>query len=149
MNASMILDALIVLLLLPTIAFAFVLNRRLTTLRTAQDELQQLLTGFNEAAERAQTGVFQLKAAAEDAGGKLHDQIDKTRAARDELAFMVSAGNRLAERLEADMSAARGGSTNGGGAAVVEMTEHRPREEAAVPGPASDRQLLDALRRAK
>ena len=98
MTAGLVLDGMIVLLLVPTVGFAFVLNRRLATLRRAQDEFRELLSGFNEATERAQTGVFQLKAAAGEVGGKLRDGVEKAGTAGDELSFLIDAGNRLLAR---------------------------------------------------
>ena len=149
MTAGMVLDALIVLLLVPTVGFAFVLNRRLATLRRAQDEFRELLSGFNEATERAQTGVFQLKAAAEEVGGKLLDGIEKARTAGDELSFMIDAGNRLAERLDGGISAARRVATGTGAAAVVEMADHRHGGGDAASRSTIENRLLDALRQAK
>lgn len=148
MTAGMVLDALIVLLLVPTVGFAFVLNRRLTTLRRAQDEFRALLSDFNEATERAQTGVFQLKAAAEEVGGKLLDGIEKARTAGDELSFVIDAGNRLADRLDGGISAARKAATGTGAAAVVEMAEHRHGASSSSRSPIQHR-LLDTLRQAK
>ncbi len=148
MTAGMVLDVLIVALLVLTVGFAFVLNRRLATLRSAQDEFRELLSGFNKATERAQTGVFQLKAAAEEVGGKLRGDIDKARTAVDELNFMIDAGDRLAERLDGGISAAREGASGTGAAAVVEMADHRPGDDAATRSTTENR-LLDTLRQAK
>lgn len=149
MTAGMVLDGLIVLLLVLTVGFAFVLNRRLATLRRAQGEFRELLSGFNEATERAQTGVFQLKAAAGEVGGKLRDSVEKARRAGDELSIMIDAGNRLAERLDSGISAARGVATGTGTSAVVEMADHRHGGRAAASRSTIEHRLLDTLRQAK
>ncbi len=149
MTAGLVLDGMIVLLLVPTVGFAFVLNRRLATLRRAQDEFRELLSGFNEATERAQTGVFQLKAAAGEVGGKLRDGVEKARTAGDELSFLIDAGNRLAERLDSGISAAPGVATETGAATVVEMAGHRHGGGDAASRSTTEHRLLDVLRQAK
>jgi FtsZ-interacting cell division protein ZipA len=95
-----IMDLAIILLLVPTIVYAAILNRRLSALRNSRDELAKVVSSFNEATMRAEAGIPKLKKATLDANNALQERVEKAHALRDDLAFMVERAEETADRLE-------------------------------------------------
>ena len=91
MNVGPLLDLLLVLLLAATVFYCFRLDRRLSALREAQSELQSLLAGFEESIEKAQTGMHQLKTAAEGTVAKLQPLVERAQVAARELGALEAA----------------------------------------------------------
>jgi len=100
MSFSFLLDVIIIALLVPTIVFAWILNGRLADLRRNRDELARLVTEFNEATQRAESGIPKLRKAADDAGRGLQDRVEKAQTLRDDLAFMVDRAETVLGKLE-------------------------------------------------
>ena len=107
MTISTILDVVVILLLLPTIVYAVVLNRKLSALRKSREELSKVVNSFNEATMRAEAGIPKLKKATTEANQTLKDRVDKAQTLRDDLAFMIERAEELAARLEGAVRAAR------------------------------------------
>lgn len=104
---ALVLDVAIVGLLAATIAYAINLNRRLVHLRDSKAELDELVRGFAEAAERAEAGVHGMKQVAAEAGDRLQKTVDRAQGIRDELQFMVEAADSVASRLEGTITQPR------------------------------------------
>ncbi|WP_299442972.1 DUF6468 domain-containing protein [uncultured Rhodospira sp.] len=100
MSFSFLLDVIIVALLVPTIVFAWILNGRLADLRRNRDELARLISEFNEATQRAESGIPKLRKAADDASRGLQDRVEKAQTLRDDLAFMVDRADTALGKLE-------------------------------------------------
>lgn len=107
MTVSLALDVVIAGLLVATIAYCVVLNRRLRELRAGQGEFTRLIKSFDAAAERAGAGVARLRDVSNSSKDTLDGQFDAASALRDELAFLVENGSRLASRLGGNAPAAR------------------------------------------
>jgi hypothetical protein len=107
MTTQTILDLVVILLLIPTIVYAVILNRRLGALRRSRDELAKIVASFNDATLRAEAGIPKLKKATTEANQTLKERVDKAQTLRDDLAFMVERAEELANRLEASVRAAR------------------------------------------
>ena len=107
MTTQTILDLVVILLLVPTIIYAVILNRRLVALRRSRDELARIVASFNDATLRAEAGIPKLKKATTEANQTLKERVDKAQTLRDDLAFMVQRAEELANRLEAAVRAAR------------------------------------------
>ncbi len=67
MTISIIIDIVVITLLIATIAYAVLLNKRLTTLHKGRDELQKFLDTFSGSMAKAEASVKDLKAAGEAA----------------------------------------------------------------------------------
>jgi hypothetical protein len=106
-DLGLILDALIAGLLIATIAYAAVLNRKLGALRDAKSEMEALLAGFTESTERAGSGVESLKQEAGRSGSALQSKVEAARGLVDDLGFLIERGTKLAERLDEGLGAAR------------------------------------------
>lgn len=100
MSVELLINIVVICLLVPTIVFAIILNKRLEVLRNSRADLGRLIEAFNDATTRAESGIPRLKQAADSAGGLLRDQIQKAQILRDDLAFMVERADAVARRLE-------------------------------------------------
>src|SRR5215831_17125207 len=118
MTTQTILDLVVILLLVPTIVYAGILNRRLGALRRSRDELARIVASFNDATLRAEAGIPKLKKATTEANQTLKERVDKAQTLRDDLAFMIQRAEELANRLEAGVRAARQDALPGAGSAA-------------------------------
>ncbi len=107
MEFSLIIDALIAVLLVATIAYAAVLNRKLGVLRDGKTEMEVLIASFSESTARAGSGVESLKQEAGRSGEALQNKVETARGLVDDLGFLIESGTRLAERLDGGLGAAR------------------------------------------
>ncbi len=98
-DMSLVLDGVVVVLLVATIGYAVVLNRRIGEMRKWKAEFDRLITTFNQATKRAETGIQSLKSVAIQRGPDLQRSLDKARSLRDDLAYLVERGDTLADRL--------------------------------------------------
>ncbi|HEX2114013.1 MAG TPA: DUF6468 domain-containing protein [Alphaproteobacteria bacterium] len=106
-GVGIFVDLTVVTLLIVTIAFAAVLNRRLTAWRQDRSEFERLIRQFNEAAARAEAGVERLKTASEQTGKTLQQAVTKGQSLRDDLAYLVERAEPLADRLTEGVRIAR------------------------------------------
>jgi chromosome segregation ATPase len=104
---NLLLDVIIILLLVPTIVYAVILNTRLKQLRDNRDDLARLVAAFNDATARAESGIPKLRRAAEEAGQSLQERVEKAQTLRDDLAFMTERADSMAGRLENSVRQAR------------------------------------------
>lgn len=103
MSLSLVLDIVVAALLVVTISYAVVLNRRLGALRRDKSELKKLIASFGEATVRAEESIGKLKNTADS----LHQSTDKAQTLRDDLIFLIDRGGTAADRLEETVRAAR------------------------------------------
>ena len=97
MTLPIAIDITVSLLLVVTIAYAMVLNRRLGRLRRDKAELEGLANSFANATIRAEDSIRKLKASADD----LAERLKKAENLRDDLNFLIERGSGAADRLEA------------------------------------------------
>ena len=107
MEFSLILDAFIAALLVATIGYAAVLNRKLGVLRDGKSEMEALIASISESTERAGIGVESLKQEAGRSGEALQKKVESARGLVDDLGFLIERGTRLAERLDGGIGTAR------------------------------------------
>ena len=107
MTVSLAFDVVISLLLVATIAFAAVLNRKLSALRAAKDDMARLAESFAEATGKAGRGLGDLREVAESIGTDLQRRIDQARGSSDDLAFLIDKASGAADRLERGVGDAR------------------------------------------
>ena len=147
-SIGLILDGLVALLLIVTLFYCFVLNRRLGDLRSGQDGMRDLIKALNEATDRAQASITQLKGAGESVAAHLQGDVAKARSLADELSLMVETGNNIADRLSGTASKA----TTAGEAqlkelsAAVGQTSSRSDDDDDV---SAEQSMMKALRHAR
>jgi Domain of unknown function (DUF6468) len=100
-------DIVVAILLVVTIVYAAMLNRRLASLRRDKMELQALIPTLGMASHGAEAAVAALKSANEDFGRQLATKVERAQGLRDDLAYMIERGNTLADRLEGGIRAGR------------------------------------------
>ncbi len=135
------LDGLVAILLLITVGYCLVLNRRLTALRGNQVEIRQLLSAFAEATRQAEDSISHLKIAGDQIGVVLDQRITKARSLADELNSITQSAGRLADRIESGLGARPGADQ---GAAVYGDSEDAPAKISE-----SERELAEILRQAR
>lgn len=102
-------DAVVALLLVATIGYSAVLNRRLAGVRSDRDKFEAVIRELTKASQRAESAVANLRMAADEVGRRLDKKVDEGRALGDDLAYMIERGGSFADRLEAQLRAARDG----------------------------------------
>lgn len=149
MNFQLVLDILVAGLLIITIAYFVVVNRRLRVLRENKEDLQKLTAAFGEATLRADQSIGRLKATAEE----LSSGIEKAQSLRDDLAFLIERGGSAADRLEAGVRAARKHTAAETADPAPRQPERKPKAEPKKEPVRTDteaeRELLNALRSAR
>ena len=91
-----IMDLLVAFLLVITIAFALVLNKRLGKLRGDRKAFEKLAKTFGDATSRAEEGINALHQTTD----VLQERLDKAQALKDDLTFLIERGDRTADKLE-------------------------------------------------
>jgi hypothetical protein len=104
MSFALIIDIVVAILLMVTIGYAIVLNKRLGNLRRDRGELEKLAINFHESTTRADESITRLTSSV----GGLQDQIGKAESMRDDLIFLTERGSSTADRLEESVRFSRG-----------------------------------------
>lgn len=146
---DMMLEVIVCFLLVATIGYCAMLDRRLRAMRAGQDGLRGLITDLSAATTQAMSAIAHLRQAGDATGVALTEQVKRGRALADELELMVQSGNDIANRLG-------GIETRRPSASAV----HRPPTAQPAAGPrivqpkssakaAEPHPLLDLLKRAR
>ena len=88
---GLIIEVLLILLLLATVGYCMVLNRRLAHLRSSQDDLRQIISELGAATQTAETAIRGLKATTEEADVRLTDKLHKAQLLTRELSVLTEA----------------------------------------------------------
>ena len=107
MTLALVFDAIVAALLAATIGFAVVLNRKLSGLRAAREEMARLAERFAQAIAAAETGLGDMRKLADQNGEILERRIAQAQGVRDDLAFLLESAAGTADRLERARAAAR------------------------------------------
>jgi phage shock protein A len=107
MTISVIVELMLSGLLLATIGYCAVLERRLSALRKGQDGLKETIGELNSAIVNAGASMRALKAHASDAAETLDERLARARGLIDELAMLTSAGERIADRIDRNAATPR------------------------------------------
>jgi Domain of unknown function (DUF6468) len=107
MTPTLIGDLTVALLLIATIGYVAVLNRRLGMLRRDKAKLEELIKGLNAASTDAQAGILGLRQATEELGRGLDKDLAAGRSLRDDLHYLIERGGSIADRLEGSIRARR------------------------------------------
>ena len=105
--ATMLINAVIIVLLAITIGYCWLLNRRIRVLQDSKGELALLLKHFDDSTQRASESIVGLQTASKKIGENIQHRIDKANYLLDDLAFMIEKGNKLANQMEAGFAVGR------------------------------------------
>lgn len=106
-SLELIINLAIIALLIPTIIYAYKLNKNLSLLRQNQSSLSQLISSLNEATYKAENSIPKLKSVTEHSSEGLKEVIDSAKNLKDDLTFINERADNLADRLESVISAGR------------------------------------------
>lgn len=99
-NFELLINLIIIGLLVPTIIYAYRLNKNLSILRQNQNSLAKLIQSLNEATIKAEHSIPKLKSATESTSGELKEVVDNAKTLKDDLMFINERADNLADRLE-------------------------------------------------
>jgi hypothetical protein len=102
---ALLFDAVVAVLLLATIVYAAILNRKLSALRDSRREMEELIGRFAEATAKAETVLADIRQSAGGIGRTLQETIDRGNVVADDLVFLVERAGGLADRLEGAVKA--------------------------------------------
>ncbi len=106
-NLELLINLIIIALLLPTIVFAYRLNKNLEVLRRNQSSLAQLVEALNDATFKAENSIPKLKSVTEHSSEGLKEVVDSAKELKDDLLFINERADNLADRLEQVISDGR------------------------------------------
>lgn len=107
MTPTLIGDLTVAFLLIATIGYVAVLNRRLGLLRKDKAKLEELIKGLNAASSNAQAGIQGLRQATDELGRGVEKELAAGRSLRDDLHYLIERGGSVADRLEGSIRARR------------------------------------------
>ena len=99
-NLELLINIIIIILLIPTIIFAYKLNRNLEAMRQNQSSLAKLVYSLNEATNKAENSIPKLKDATKTTSGELKEVVDSAKNLKDDMMFLNERADSLADRLE-------------------------------------------------
>jgi uncharacterized protein YoxC len=101
------LDLIVAGLLMLTIIYAILLNKRLAMIHNGKEELSLLLNAFTQALDRAEKGLEEIKEQAALIDEDLQSHVQKAKALKEDLIFLTERGEGIASKLENIARAAR------------------------------------------
>lgn len=107
-DAALLFDIVIAALLLVTIAYAVVLNRKLAVLRDARSSMEKLFGDFGVAVTRTEEGLAKLRAAADESSKALQQRLEKADLLADDLALLEKRSQLAVSRMEDAIAQSRG-----------------------------------------
>ncbi len=105
---TLVVEIVLSLLLMLTVAYCALLERKLSMLRKGQDGLKDTIAELNTAIGNAGASMRLLKTSAAEISDKLHEEIVRGRSLADELSVLTSSGERIASRIERGMPSRNG-----------------------------------------
>ena len=99
-SIELIINLAIIGLLIPTIIYAYRLNKNLTILRQNQNSLAKLVEALNDATHKAEHSIPKLKSVTEHSSEDLKEVVDSAKTLKDDLLFINERADNLADRLE-------------------------------------------------
>jgi Domain of unknown function (DUF6468) len=100
-------DAIVALLLIATIGYSMVLNRRLSAVRSDREKFEVLVRNLNTASQRAEAAVTNLRVTADDLSRRLEKKVEEAKALSDDLTYMIERGDGIADKLANQIRAGR------------------------------------------
>ncbi len=99
-SLELLINLIIIGLLLPTIIFAYRLNKNLEILRANQGSLSKLIQALNDATFKAENSIPKLKTVTEHSSENLKEVVDSAKTLKDDLLFINERADNLANKLE-------------------------------------------------
>jgi hypothetical protein len=100
-------DAIVALLLIATIGYSMVLNRRLSMVRNDREKFEVLVRNLSTASQRAEAAVTNLRVTADDLSRRLDKKVGEAKALADDLTYMIERGGGVADKLASQIRVGR------------------------------------------
>ncbi len=100
LDLNLIFELVLAGLLVATIAYAAILDRKLGAIRKSKSEMESLIKDFADSTVKAEQGLAELRQHAGSSGQELQQQVDGAAKLLTDLKFLVERGESLADRLE-------------------------------------------------
>lgn len=104
MTMTFFVEVALEILLVATLGYCILLERRLAAVRKGQEGLSRTIGELNMAIAGAGASLRALKAAAGEAAGTLDERLKRARLHIDELAVLTGSAERIADRIERGVS---------------------------------------------
>lgn len=141
MVLSLMLDTILAVLLVVTISYAVVLNRKIGGLRRHRGELEKAAASFEQAIGRAEESVGKLNVSTT----ALQQRMVKAQELVDDLSFLIDRGEAAADRLENEVRTARKPRDGGSIHALAAGARPATARSGEVPRSQDEQELLRAL----
>jgi hypothetical protein len=105
--ASFLIDALLVVMLLFTSGFLFLVNKRLKVLRSGQQEINALMSEYSRTIDETEASTRRLVESATQISVKLADDLDRSKVVAEDVRVLLESATRAGERLEDSIRHAR------------------------------------------
>jgi hypothetical protein len=92
-------DAIVAVLLVATIGYSVLLNRRLSAVRSDRDKFEDVIRNLSVASQRAEAAVAKMRSSADDLSQRLDKKIDEARSLSDDLVYMIERGGTIADKM--------------------------------------------------
>ncbi len=107
LDFTLIVELIVAGLLVATIVYAAILDRKLGALRKSKSEMESLIRDFAESTAKAEQGLTELRSHAGSSGNDLQQQVDAAGKVLPDLKFLVDRGETLSNQLETVSADAR------------------------------------------
>ncbi len=97
---SILIELIVSLLLVVTISYCFIVNRKLTAIRADQSGLRQVIGELNRSSERAELAIAEMRRAAQNIDQEMSGHVTAAHMARDELIELVERTKGVQMQIE-------------------------------------------------
>lgn len=97
---GLVIELIVSLLLVVTISYCFIVNRKLNALRADQSGLRMVIGELNRSTERAERAIQQMRQTAELVDADMAGHVEKAHAVRDALMVSVERSRGAQEMIE-------------------------------------------------
>ena len=106
-----LIESVVAILLIITIGYCYVLNKRLVSLKADKDTMRDMISDLVEATTMANSAIGQLREVAGEADNALNSRLEEAERFTLELANHVVAGQGVVEKISKITSAAKSSET--------------------------------------
>lgn len=110
-SLGLAIEIVVSLLLILTIGYCYILNKRLMRLHADKDSMRHMIADLIEATNLANSAIAQLREVASEADLTLNSRLEEAEKFGVQLANHVVAGQTVVEKISQITSAARGSQT--------------------------------------
>jgi hypothetical protein len=120
MALGFVIELLVASLLVVTIVYCVILNRKLKSLKSDESTLRETIAELMDASDAAERAIGELRQIAAECDETLGARLRRAGDLRTELDQMIDEGQEIVRRLSLITAAARGGRVDGEGPSIAE-----------------------------